>query len=219
MVLHLSERLDVPLRDRNALLVAAGFAPIYPERGLDHPALEAARDAIRLVLAGHEPSPALAVDRHWNLIAANSAVGPLLEGAEPFLLQPPVNVLQLSLHPKGLAPKIVNLSQWRTHLLARLRHQLDASADPTLLELLQELERFPAPTSATPGDGAVHQGDPAGIVVPLRIRVGGQTLTFLSTTTVFGTPMDVTLAELAIETFFPADVTTAEALKQMAAAR
>jgi transcriptional regulator with XRE-family HTH domain len=219
MVLHLSERLEVPLRDRNALLVAAGYAPIYPERRLDDHALDAAREAIRLVLTGHEPSPALAVDRHWTLIASNNAVSPLLEGIEPSMLQPPLNVLRLSLHPQGLAPRIANLTQWRAHLLARLRHQVEASADSTLKELLRELEEYPAPVSHAQEDGAIRKGDPAGFVVPLRLRTDAGTLTFLSTTTVFGTPMDVTLAELAIETFFPADAATAETLRRLAAAR
>lgn len=212
MLQLLSEKLDVPLRDRNVLLVAAGYAPIYPERCLDDPELESAREAIRLVLEGHEPSPALAVDRHWNLVTANRAMAQLIEGAAPALLQPPVNVLRLSLHPDGLAPRIVNFAQWRGHLLDRLRHQLGVSADPTLMSLLRELEDLPA-TSSAHGNGAVQQGDAAGFVVPLRLRVGDETLTFLSTTTVFGTPMDVSLAELAIESFFPADAVTARALR------
>lgn len=217
MVLHLAERLEVPLRDRNTLLLAAGYAPSYPERSLDDPALEAAREAIRLVLAGHEPSPALAIDRHWTLVASNGAVGALLVGTEPSLLEPPVNVLRLSLHPQGLAPRILNLAQWRTHLLARLRHQLGVTADPVLKALLAELEDYPAPAAPARGEGALHQGDPTGIIVPLRLRlrVQEETLTFLSTTTVFGTPMDVTLAELAIETFFPADAATAAALRRL----
>ena len=130
MLQLLSEKLDVPLRDCNVLLVAAGYAPIYPERRLDDPELESAREAIRLVLEGHEPSPALAVDRHWNLVTANRAMAQLIEGAAPELLQPPVNVLRLSLHPDGLAPRIVNFAQWRGHLLDRLRHQLGGERRP-----------------------------------------------------------------------------------------
>src|SRR5262245_62320471 len=127
MVLRLSERLDVPLRERNALLIAAGYAPVYPERPLDDPALQSARKAVDLVLAGHEPYPALAVDRHWTMLAANAAIPPLLSGIDPALLKPPVNVLRLSLHPAGLAPRIANLPEWRAHLLERLRQQVDVS--------------------------------------------------------------------------------------------
>jgi len=210
MLLLLARRLEVPLRERNTLLVAAGYAPIYRERSLDDPALAAAREAMHLVLAGHEPSPALAVDRHWNLIAANRALAPLLEGLDAALLQPPVNVLRLSLHPAGLAPRILNLPQWREHLLSRLRHQVDASADDSLAALLQELEGLPLPASAH--DVELSHGDAGGFVVPLRLQVGEHILTFLSTTTLFGTPMDVTLAELAIESFFPADAETAAVL-------
>jgi transcriptional regulator with XRE-family HTH domain len=215
MLLLLARRLEVPLRERNTLLVAAGFAPIFRERSLDDPALAPAREAVRRVLEGHEPSPALAVDRHWRLVAANRAVAPLLEGLAPALLQPPLNVLRLSLHPEGLAPRILNLSQWREHLLTRLRHQVEASADLTLASLLQELEALPVPASEAP----VAHAEMGGFVVPLRLRVGEHTLTFLSTTTLFGTPMDVTLAELAIESFFPADAGTAAVLADLAAQR
>jgi transcriptional regulator with XRE-family HTH domain len=148
MVLHLAERLDVPLRERNVLLVAAGYAPVFPERPLDDPALSAARATVDLVLKGHEPYPALAVDRHWMLLAANDAVMRLLAGTKPALLQAPVNVLRLSLHPDGLAPRIANLAEWRTHLLARLRRQIDVSADPVLVELMSELRGYPTPAAA-----------------------------------------------------------------------
>jgi transcriptional regulator with XRE-family HTH domain len=215
MLMLLSRRLEVPLRERNTLLVAAGFAPVYRERSLEDPALASAREAVHLVLRGHEPSPALAVDRHWNLVAANRAVAPLLAGVDAALLQPPVNVLRLALHPGGLAPRTLNPAQWREHLLTRLRHQRDASADEGLDALLQELEGYPTPEA--PGAADVTGGDAAGFVIPLRLQVQGLTLTLLSTTTLFGTPMDVTLAELAIETFFPADAQTAEALRALAA--
>src|SRR6476469_9855053 len=145
MVLHLAEQLEVPLRERNVLLVAAGFAPVFAERALEDPALQSARRAVDLVLAGHEPYPALAVDRHWTLVAANAAVGRLIAGADAELLQPPVNVLRLSLHPKGLAPRIANLPEWRAHLLARLRQQIDVTADGELIKLLDELSGYPAP--------------------------------------------------------------------------
>src|SRR5712692_5836760 len=134
MVLHLADRLEIPLRDRNILLVAAGYAPVFPERPLGDPALGAARKAIDLVLTGHEPFPALAVDRHWTLIASNRAIPPLLAGASTSLLQPPVNVLRLTLHPEGLAPRVANLPEWRAHILERLRHQIGATADPVLAQ-------------------------------------------------------------------------------------
>ncbi len=216
MVLRLAERLDVPLRERNALLVAAGYAPMYRQRALDDPALAAARRAVDLVLKGHEPYPALAIDRHWNLVAHNALVPPLMAGAAPALLAPPVNVLRLSLHPDGLAPRIANLAQWRAHLLERLRQQTAATGDPTLAALHDELAGYPAPPAAglpaPPGD------DVAGVVVPFQLATGdGGVLSFISTTTIFGTPVDVTLQELAVESFFPADAPTAAALRALAA--
>ena len=211
MVLKLAERLQVPLREQNTLLVAAGFAPVYPERRLSDPALDAARKAVDLVLKGHEPYPALAVDRHWTMVTANAAVAPLLAGVDAELLKPPVNVLRLSLHPKGLAPRIANLPEWRAHLLARLHNQIEATADATLTALLEELRRYPAHGAATSRTGT---RDYAGIVVPLELVTETGTLAFFSTTTVFGTPVDVTLAELAVEAFFPADAATAQALRK-----
>ena len=208
MVLRLAEQLDVPLRSRNALLLAAGYAPAYAERALDDPALGPARRAIDSILKGHEPFPALAVDRHWTLVASNDAVPPLLAGVAEELLQPPVNVLRLSLHPRGLAPRIVNLAEWRTHLLERLEQQCIASGDPALAELRDELLTYPAPAAAR------ERRDFAGLIVPLVLEAGGQELSFISTTTIFGTPAEVTLSELAIESFFPADEKTAAALGQ-----
>jgi transcriptional regulator with XRE-family HTH domain len=208
MLLHLCEMLAVPLRERNAVLLAAGYAPVFPNRPLDDPALQAARAAIDLVLTGHEPYPALAVDRHWNLVAANRALPPLLAGATPDLLASPVNVLRLSLHPDGLAPRIANLAEWRGHLLARLRQQIEASADAVLADLHRELSAYPAPEA----QDAQH-GD--SIAVPLRYKSEAGMLSLLSTTTVFGTPVDVTLSELAIEAFFPADAETAERLRTL----
>jgi transcriptional regulator with XRE-family HTH domain len=215
MVLNLTERLDVPLRERNVLLVAAGYAPVFPEKTLDDPALAAARRAVHMVLKGHEPFPALAVDRHWTLIASNAAVPSLLTGADPSLLRPPINVLRLSLHPDGLAPRIANLAEWRAHLLARLRRQIEISADKVLVELLDELAALPAPFSKRPI--ALSDHELAGIVVPFRLVTDGGILSFISTTTVFGTPVDITLSELALEAFFPADTATAEALRRLAA--
>ena len=211
MVLRLAERLQVPLRERNALLVAAGYAPMYRERPLDDPALAAARQAVDLILKAHQPFPALAVDRHWNLVAANSMVPHLMAGADPSLLSPPVNVLRLSLHPQGLAPRIVNLAQWRRHLFERLRQQIHQTADATLVALLTELQTYPVPS----GQQAELEGEHLGIAMPLQFRSPKGVLSMISTTTVFGTPNDVTLQELALETFFPADEQTAAILRQL----
>jgi transcriptional regulator with XRE-family HTH domain len=211
MLIRLAETLSVPLRERNALLTAAGYAPMYRERPLDDPALTSARRAVDLVLQGHEPYPALAVDRHWNLLAHNRAVAPFLAGIDPSLLGRPVNVLRLSLHPQGMAPRIANLAQWRGHLLARLRQQVAASADLTLAALLEELMHYPAPD-----DAASLLDETGGVAVPLTLREpDGGVLSFISTTTVFGTPVDITLSELALETFFPADQRTAQALRRL----
>jgi hypothetical protein len=172
------------------------------------------RRVIDLVLRGHEPYPALAVDRHWTMVASNGAVAPLLAGADPSLLQPPVNVLRLSLHPDGLAPRIGNLPQWRTHLLERLRRQINATADPVLSALLSELSAYPM-SAASRARKPADAGDFAGVVVPVQFVTDAGTLSFFSTTTVFGTPIDVTLSELALEAFFPADFATAERLRQL----
>ncbi|SEF03967.1 transcriptional regulator, XRE family [Burkholderia sp. WP9] len=211
MVMHLAERLDVPLRARNALLVAAGYAPLFRERPLSDPQLAAAREAVELVLKGHEPYPALAIDRHWTIVAANGALAPLLNGASPELLKPPVNALRLSLHPEGIAASIVNWHAWREHILARLQRQIDVSGDDTLSALRDELAAYPAPPGA---DATEHDNTAVNqIAVPLRLRTPIGVLSFFSTTTVFGTPVDVTLSELAIEAFFPADPQTATALR------
>jgi len=212
MVLRLSEQLDMPMRERNLLLTAAGFAPLFGERSLDDPAMAGARRAIDLILAGHEPWPALVVDRHWNLIAANRGVAPLLAGVDPALLEKP-NVMRLALHPLGLAPRIVNLGEWRHHLIARLKRQAQTAGDRELDALVSELEAYPAPPISD-----ARPEDLGGIAVPLKLLAGDRVLSFLSTTTVFGTAQDVTLAELTLETFFPADEATAEAVREMIAA-
>lgn len=212
MLLHLAERLQIPLRDRNSLLVSAGYAPVYPERKLDDPELEEARQAINLVLTGHEPYPALAIDRHWTLVSANRAVAPLLAGVDAQLLQPPINVMRLCFHPGGLANRILNYDQWREHLFARLRQQIDMSGDSTLSDLLEELRAYPRPDSVA-NESTAYEKSYANVVVPLRLRMEGDVLSLFSTTTVFGTPIDVTLSELAIESFFPADRQTAERLR------
>jgi transcriptional regulator with XRE-family HTH domain len=215
MVLRLAERLEVPLRERNALLVAAGFAPMYRQRSLDDPAMAAARRAVDLVLKGHEPFPALAVDRHWNLVAHNALVPLLMEGASPELLKPPINVLRLSLHPEGVAPRIANLAQWRVHLLERLQQQIAATGDAVLQSLHDELEAYPAP--AVSHDAPVIDTALSAVAVPFQVVMPSGVLSFLSTITIFGTPVDVTLQELAVESFFPADEQTAAALTALAA--
>jgi transcriptional regulator with XRE-family HTH domain len=209
MVLTLAEHLDLPHRERNRLMLAAGFAPAYLERGIDDPSLGAARQAIDLILKGHEPYPALAVDRHWSMIAANRMVPKLIDGVAAHLLSAPVNVLRLSLHPEGLAPRIVNLGEWRAHLLERLGRQINQTGDAVLLNLLQELKGYPAPASKAP------PADLGGVAVPFRLKSGEAVLSFYSATTVFGTPLDVTLSEMALESFFPADETTAQLLRRL----
>lgn len=223
MVLRLSERLDVPLRERNTLLLAAGFAPLYRERPLADPALGGARRAVERLLVAHEPYPALAVDRHWNIVLANRMVAPLMQGAAAELATPPVNVLRLSLNPQGLASCIVNFAQWREHLLQRLARQVEVSSDAVLAALLDELRAYPEPASPARADASasldqIDLDAATGVMVPLQLAVGGRTLSFFSATTIFGSPVDVTLAELAIESFFPADRATARALDEMAAA-
>ena len=206
MVLRLAATLDVPLRERNALLLAAGYAPLYPEQPLDAPAMAAARNAVDLILRAHMPHPALAVDRHWRIVAANEAVAPLLAGVEdPALLAPPINGMRLSLHPRGLAPRIANLPQWRAHLLERLRRQVAASGDRELAALLEEVRAF--------GPAVDERGAEAnGVAVPMELDTPRGRLSLLSTTMVFGTPVEVTLSELAIEAFYPADARTAALL-------
>jgi transcriptional regulator with XRE-family HTH domain len=206
MVLHLAEELDVPLRDRNQLLLAAGYAPQYAERTIESPEMAPVREALDLVLTGHEPFPALVVDRWWNLVAANRSVRMLLAGVFPALLDPPLNILRVSLHPDGLAPRIANLAEWRAHLLERLRREVALTADPVLADLQAELSAFP-------GGEAELDGPARGIAVPLRLRGDGGELRFFSTVATFGTAIDVTLAELSIEAFFPADAETAAALR------
>ena len=205
MVEHLAEQLDVPLRDRNRLLLAAGYAPAYRERTLDEPQLAPIREAIDRVLAAHEPYPAVVIDRGWNLVASNASVAMLLEGVAPHLLEPPANVLRLSLHPEGVAPRIINLGEWRAHLLERLARQVALTGDPELAALHDELSAHPAP--ARPPQA---RGDE--IAVPLRIRTATGELAFVSTVATFGTAVDITVAELSIESFFPADAATAKAL-------
>ena len=208
MVLHLSDQLEIPLRERNVILVAAGFAPVFPERSLDAPELAAARRAVDVILKAHEPYPALVVDLRWNLVAANAAVAPLLEGVDPELLAGPVNVMRLSLHPKGLAPRIANLGEWQAHALERLRRQAELTADPGLIALIEEIRGYPKPPAPDR-----RPEDYGSVVIPFQLMAGDTMLSMIGTTTVFGTPVDITLSELTLETFFPADPATAEALR------
>jgi hypothetical protein len=204
MVLHLAEQLDVPLRERDALLLAAGYAPAFGARDLEAPEMAPVREAIGLVLQGHEPYPAAVVDRGWNLVASNSGIAPLLEGVSAKLLEPPVNVLRVSLHPFGMAPRIANLGEWREHLLHRLRRQVTLTGDEEVGRLLAELEEYPGPDDE---ERPPHND----VVVPLRLKNG---LSFFSTVTTFGTAVDITVAELSIESFFPADAQTAGAVRR-----
>jgi transcriptional regulator with XRE-family HTH domain len=211
MVLRLAQRLDLPLRERNGLLGAAGYAPLYAERALGHPALAPARQALQQLLDAHEPWPALAVDRHWHLLAHNRMLAPLLQGVAPALLAPPLNVLRLSLHPQGLAPAIVNLAAWRAHVLARLQRQCAACGDAVLAALLAELRAFAADDAPEP-DAAPEA------VVPLSLQTPAGRLDFITAVTVFGAPHEVTLAEIAVETLLPADAATAARLRALHAA-
>ena len=210
MLLHIAEQLDLTLRERNRLLLAAGYAPVYAESPLDSPQMQSVRDVVRQVVIGHEPYPAVAFDRHWNLVEGNAGVALLTAGTAPELFVPPVNVLRVSLHPDGMAPRIVNLGEWRAHLLGRLRRQIAMTGDGELTELYDELRAYPCdrpePEVEIPSHGA--------IVVPLRIEHDGQEVAFFSTVTTFGTPLDITIAELAIESFFPADARTASVLRR-----
>jgi transcriptional regulator with XRE-family HTH domain len=209
MVLTLAEQLEVPLRERNQLLLAAGYAPRFGARSLDDPELATVRDAVGHVLTGHEPYPAIAVDRYWTLLASNTALGPLLEGVSDELLVPPVNCIRLALHPDGMAPQILNLAEWKGHLVHRLQREAQLTGDPRLTELLDEALGYP---------GEPAPQDPSGLalMVALRLRAGAQgpPLTFFSTVTTFGTAVEVTVSELSVEAFFPADAETADWLRQ-----
>lgn len=207
MVLHLADQLEVPLRERNSLLLAAGYAPAYQERPLKAPEMAPVREALQLVLDGHDPYPAAVVDRGWNLVASNRGLGVLVAGVAPELMEPPVNAMRVALHPGGMAPRIVNLAEWRAHLLDRLGRQVAASGDPALRDLLDELRGYPAPEA-----NGEHTPNP--IFVPLRLRTDHGELEFFGTVATFGTATDITVAELAIESFFPANERTAEAVRR-----
>jgi transcriptional regulator with XRE-family HTH domain len=208
MVVRLAEHLDVPLRERNELLLAAGYAPAYPESSFEDAGLGQVRDAVRRLLAAHEPYPAVAVDRRWELVDGNAGVPLMTAGCAAHLLEPPINALRLTLHPEGMAPNITNLPEWRAHILGRLRREVNATQDAQLRTLLSELESYPG--------GEQDEGipTPGAIVVPLRLQHPAGELSFMSTITTFGTPLDITVSELSIEAFFPADDHTAAVLRE-----
>lgn len=216
MVLRLAERLEVPLRERNVLLTAAGYAPSFRERPLEDPELRAAHETIQALLKAHEPCPALAIDRHWTMVAWNRAVAPFLEVKRPELIKPPMNAMRITLHPDGLAPRIANYLEWREHALTRLRRQIDLTADPILIDLLEELRGYPVLETAHPAARANPHTAHHRVAIPFQFMTEAGVLSFFSTTTIFGTPIDITLSELALETFFPADPATAQALRRMA---
>jgi transcriptional regulator with XRE-family HTH domain len=210
MIARLAEYLEIPLRDQNTLLLAAGFAPAFQERSLE--ALNAAKAAIDSILTAHKPYPAFAVDRHWNIVMSNSALPQLYEGCSADLLRPPVNSVRLTLHPEGMAPRIVNYPAWRAHIFSVLRQQIDARADPVIQSLLAEISAYPPPPNC---EGAESLAASERLATPLRIATRLGVMSFLNTVTVFGTPNDVTLSELALEKLFPADHQTARITKAM----
>jgi len=198
MVTRLAECLDIPLRDRNTFLLTAGFAPAFPERSVA--GLEAAKVAIDSVLRAHNPYPAIAVDRHWNVVLSNAALPQLYEGCSAELMRKPVNAVRLILHPAGMGPRIVNFAAWRAHTLGLLRQQLAARVDPAIKALLAEVAGYPTPINSEPLESF---GAPQHLATPLRIWTRFGVVSFINTLTVFGTPNDVTLAELALEMLFP----------------
>jgi transcriptional regulator with XRE-family HTH domain len=208
MILHLAEQLEIPMRERNILLVAAGYAPLFPERPLHDPALQPARAAIDVILESHKPYPAFAIDRHWTVVASNRALQVMYEGTDPDLLAPPVNAVRLSLSPRGLGPRVENYGEWRAHVVARLTQQVELTADPKLADLLREVKGYPIPLAAP----AV---EPNPMAVPFKLRTAAGVLSFFTTTMVFGSPVDITLSELAVELFFPANAATADLVKQL----
>ena len=210
MVLRLCEVLLVPLRERNRLMLAAGYAPAFPETPADGPGMESLLTAVRAILVGHEPYPAVVVDAAWNLLEANPAVALLLEGVSAERLPPPVNVLRLALHPDGMAPRVLNLGRWRAHLLDRLRREVEWTDEQEQRDLFRELSAYPCPDPR----GDELEPEPTELAVPLRLRTSRGDLSFLSTVATFGTAVDVTVAGLAIETFLPADPTTADLLRE-----
>ena len=218
MVLRLAEHLDVPVRGRNSLLLAAGYAPHYPETPLDDPALDALREGLERLIQGYEPFPALVVDATYTVVAANRGITMLLDGVPESLLQPPLNAMRLTLHPQGMAPRIRNLGEWRGHLLAQMERQIALHRSEPLRALYEEVAAYPAPETADNKnkDKNSDRDEPSPSVpyfaLPMRIEHDGRVLSFVSSISTFNTPMDVTVSELAIETFLPADPATAKYL-------
>jgi transcriptional regulator with XRE-family HTH domain len=209
MILALADRLEIPMRERNLLLVAGGFAPVYPERALEAPEMQGATEVIDLVLKGHLPYPAFAIDRRWNILSSNRSLPKIYEGVAAELLAPPVNALRLTLHPDGMAPKILNLEEWRGHILSRLRAQIAATADEALISLYVELRAYGGEPAVSPSEGRP--------LIPFRLMTEAGAMSFLTTTMTFDSPLDVTLSELMIECFFPADAETRERVRLMSA--
>ncbi|MGI5446322.1 helix-turn-helix domain-containing protein [Streptomyces sp. CA-243310] len=212
MVLRLAEHLNVPVRERNALLLAAGYAPRYPHTPLDDPSMEVLRDSLERLLAGYEPYPALVVDATYQVIAANRGIALLLDGVPEHLLAPPLNAMRLTLHPQGLAARILNLREWRGHLLEQMERQIALSRSEPLRALYEEVAAYPVAERADHGE---PQQAVANIALPLRIEHDGHVLSFVSSISTFNTPMDVTVAELAIETLLPADPATVKYLRSV----
>jgi transcriptional regulator with XRE-family HTH domain len=213
MILRLSEQLEIPLRERNVLLTAAGFASVFPERSLDDESLSPARRAVDLILERLEPNPSFAVDRHWTLVTTNNATKIFTDEVDPELLNASANMLRICLHPNGFTPRVINYEQFRKNVLEYLHKQVQATADNFLIELYDELKSYPKPKNSM-NSSTEKEIDYSGFAIPLRLMSNEGELSFISTLTVFGTPIDVTVSELAIETFFPADEKTAEALRQ-----
>ncbi len=211
MIIHLADRLDVPLRERNRLLLAAGYAPVYGARPLEGEEMAPVRDALQRFLTAHEPYPALVVDRCWNLVLMNGAVQTLLSGVAAHLLEPPVNGLRVTLHPDGMAPAIENLGEWAWHIVDRLDRAIGVTADPDLAALREELAGYPGVRDALRA-GPPPARPASEMILPLSLRHPAGTLSFFATQTVFGNPTDVTLSELSIEAFYPADRATADLL-------
>jgi len=210
MVLRLAEHLEIPLRERNRLLLAAGYAPQYVERSLEAPEMAPINQALDRFLRAHEPYPAVILDRHYNLVSANDAVAVLTEDVAPDLVAPPANALRATLHPLGMAPRILNLSEWSAHLMQRLRRQAAITGDPELERLYEELATYPGVSVEVPAEDRAAND----IVLPLRMRAGNRELAFFSTVSTFGTAAEITLAELTIEAFYPANAATAAHLLQ-----
>ncbi|WP_405977770.1 helix-turn-helix domain-containing protein [Streptomyces sp. NBC_00158] len=213
MVLRLADRLDVPVRERNALLLAAGYAPHYAHTALDDPSMETLREGMQRLLTGYEPYPALVVDAVYDVVAANRGIGMLLEGLPEHLLTPPLNAMRITLHPEGLAPRIRNLREWRGHLLAQMERQIALARSAPLRALYEEVSAYPVPEDR-PGDAEPDEAVPY-IALPLVIEHDGHLLSFVSSIATFNTPMDVTVAELAIETLLPADPATVKYLRSL----